>query len=255
MLIAAAVLVPWRIARGGRRPDRRAVLLALLGGAFFALDIALFNTAVLRTSVANATLLGNNAPIFVGLATWFVFHRRPPASFWTGLALALAGCALIVAAAFRGGSGPGDMTGDMLALSCAVFWGAYMLTTERVRAHMDTLTFNTLAIVGSVVTMLVVCLAIDVPLSGSSSRTWAALFGLGLISQLAAYFALVYALGHLPATLTSVGVLAQVPLTALLAVPVLGEPISRAQIAGGVLVLAGIYVVNRPSAQESPDQT
>ena len=166
VLIAAAVLVPWRIARGGKAPGRRAVLFALLGGAFFALDIALFNTAVLRTSVANATLLGNNAPIFVGLTTWFLFHRRPPASFWTGLALALAGCALIVAAPFRGGSGPGDMTGDMLALSCAVFWGAYMLTTERVRAHMDTLTFNTLAIVGSVVTMLVVCLAIDVPLSG-----------------------------------------------------------------------------------------
>ena len=255
VLIAAAVLVPWRIARGGKAPGRRAVLLALLGGAFFAFDIALFNTAVLRTSVANATLLGNNAPIFVGLATWFLFHRRPPASFWTGLALALAGCALIVAAAFRGGSGPADITGDLLALSCAVFWAAYMLTTERVRAHMDTLTFNTLAIVGSVLTMLVVCLAIDVPLSGYSSRTWASLFGLGLVSQLAAYFALVYALGHLPATLTSVGVLAQVPLTALLAVPVLGEPISRAQIAGGVLVLAGIYVVNRPSGQKSHNQT
>jgi drug/metabolite transporter (DMT)-like permease len=249
VLIAAAVLVPWRIARGGKAPDRRAVLFALLGGAFFALDIALFNTAVLRTSVANATLLGNNAPIFVGLATWLLFHKRPPASFWTGLALALAGCALIVAtAAFGRGSARTDISGDLLALSCAVFWAAYMLTTERVRAHMDTLTFNTLAIVGSVLTMLVVCLAIDVPLSGYSGRTWAALFGLGLVSQLAAYFALVYALGHLPATLTSVGVLAQVPLTALLAVPALGEPISLTQIAGGVLVLAGIYVVNRPSA-------
>jgi drug/metabolite transporter (DMT)-like permease len=249
VLIAAAVLVPWRVARGGRSADRRAVLLALLGGAFFALDIALFNTAVLRTSVANATLLANNAPIFVGLGTWFVFHKRPPISFWTGLALALAGCALIVAAhAFSNrGSGPTDIKGDILALSCAAFWAAYMLTAERVRAHMDTLTFSTLAIVGSVLTLLVVCLLLDVPLTGYSGRTWGALFGLGLISQLAAYFALVYALGHLPATLTSVGVLAQVPLTALLAVPMLGEPISRAQMAGGVLVLAGIYVVNRPA--------
>jgi drug/metabolite transporter (DMT)-like permease len=250
VLIAAAVLVPWRVARGGKSADRRAVLLALLGGAFFALDIALFNTAVLRTSVANATLLANNAPIFVGLGTWFVFHKRPPVSFWTGLALALAGCALIVAAhvfSNRGGSGPTDIKGDILALSCAVFWAAYMLTAERVRAHMDTLTFSTLAIVGSVLTLLVVCLLLDVPLTGYSGRTWAALFGLGLISQLAAYFALVYALGHLPATLTSVGVLAQVPLTALLAVPMLGEPISRAQVAGGLLVLAGIYVVNRPA--------
>ena len=249
VLIAAAVLVPWRVVRGGELPDRRAVHLALLGGGFFAFDIAFFNTAVLRTSVATATLLGNSAPIFVGLGTWFVFRKRPRASFWTGLGLALAGCALIVAAdTFSSGrSGPAEIQGDLLALAAAVFWAAYMLTTEHVRADMDTLTFNTVAIVGSVLTMLVVCLLLDVPLSGYSGRTWASLFALGLISQVAAYFALVYALGHLPATLTSVGILAQVPLTALLAFAALGEPISRAQVAGGVLVLAGIYVVNRPS--------
>jgi drug/metabolite transporter (DMT)-like permease len=49
----------------------------------------------------------------------------------------------------------------------------------------------------------------------------------------------------LPATLTSVGLLAQVPLTAVLAIPLLGEPLHPAQIAGGALVLAGIYIVNR----------
>ncbi len=243
------MLVPWRLVRGGKVADRRAVLLALLGGVFFAVDIALFNTAVLRTSVATATLLANNAPIFVGLAAWLVFRKRPRASFWIGLALALAGCALIVAAdTFSIGlTAPTDIKGDVLALTCAIFWAAYMLTAEHVRADMDTLTFSTLAIVGSVLTLLVICLLLGVPLRGYSGRTWASLAGLGLISQLAAYFALVYALGHLPATLTSVGVLAQVPLTALLAVPLVGEPISRAQVAGGVLVLAGIYVVNRPT--------
>jgi hypothetical protein len=50
---------------------------------------------------------------------------------------------------------------------------------------------------------------------------------------------------HLPATVTSVGLLAQVPLTALLAVPLLGEPLTGPYLAGGVQVLAGIYVVNR----------
>jgi len=60
-----------------------------------------------------------------------------------------------------------------------------------------------------------------------------------------AYYALVYALGHLPATITSVGLLAQVPGTALLAMLFLGEPLSAAQILGGAVVLGGIYVVNR----------
>jgi drug/metabolite transporter (DMT)-like permease len=72
-----------------------------------------------------------------------------------------------------------------------------------------------------------------------------ALAGLGLVSQFGAYYALVYALGHLPATITSVGLLIQLPLTAVLAALLLDEPITTAHVAGGALVLAGVYVVNR----------
>ena len=248
VLIASAILVPLWAARGRTRPtDRRAMLLALAGGVFFAIDIALFNTAVLRTSAATAVLLGNSAPVFVGLATWLVFRRRPRAQFWIGLALSFAGCASIVGTDALSGARAGATEGDLIALAASVFWAAYMLTTEHARAEMDTLTFNTLAIAGSVMTLLVVCLSTGVPLAGYSGRTWASLFALGLISQFAAYFAFVYALGHLPATLTSVANLAQIPLAALLAVPLLGEPVSRAQIAAGMLVLTGIYVVSKPA--------
>jgi drug/metabolite transporter (DMT)-like permease len=247
VLFASAILVPLWAGRGRTRSiDRRAMLLALGGGVFFAFDLALFNIAVLRTSAATAVLLGNSAPVFVGLATWLLFRRRPRARFWIGLALAFAGCASIVGTDALSGGSAGATEGDLIALAASVFWGAYMLTTEHVRADMDTLTFNTLAIAGSVITLFVVCLLAGVPLAGYNGRTWAALFALGLISQFAAYFAFVYALGHLPATLTSVANLAQIPLTALLAVPLLGEPVSRAQLAGGLLVLTGIYVVSRP---------
>jgi drug/metabolite transporter (DMT)-like permease len=240
--------VPWRLVRGSRRPPkRRAVLLALAGGAFFAFDLVLFNAAVLRTSAATAVLLGNNAPIFVGLGTWIFLGKRPALAFWTGLALALAGCTLIVFAdASSRGAMRGSAAGDLLALSAAVFWAAYMVTTERVRTEMDTLTFNTFAIGASVLTLFAICLLLGVPLSGYSGRTWAALFALGFLSQLASYYALVYALGHLPATITSVAVIAQVPLAAFLAAALLGEPLTAVQIAGGAVVLVGIYVVSKP---------
>lgn len=248
VLIAASVLVPWRAVRGSSRTiDRRSVWLALAGGVFFAFDLVLFNSAVLRTTAATAVLLGNNAPIFVGLGTWIFFARRPRAPFWVGLSLALAGCAFIVFAdASSEQSVAGDVTGDLFALSAALFWAAYMVTTEHVRTAMDTLTFNTVAVTGSVVALLVICVWLGVPLTGYSGRTWAALLALGFVSQLASYYALVYALGHLPATVTSVAILAQVPLTALLAAALLGEPLSSAQMAGGLVVLSGIYVVSKP---------
>lgn len=239
-LTAALVLVPWRLVRGGET-SRRVVIFAALGGAFFALDLALFNSAVLTTSAANATLLGNNAPLMVGLGSWLVFHQRPGGRFWIGLALALVGTATIAGADTLRHATFG--LGDAMAVLASVFFAGYILTTNRVRARADTLTVTTVAVAASAVTLFVVCLAMHLPLTGYSPRSWAALAALGLITQLVGYLCVTYALGRLPATATSVGLLAQAPLTALLAVPFLGEAISAAQFAGGALVLAGIYVV------------
>lgn len=258
VLIAGAVLIPWRVARGATRtaPNRAAIWTAVAGGVFFALDLALWNTAVMRTQAAVASILGNNTPIFVGLMSWLVLRRRPRRSFWIGLALAMAGAIAIMSADLGKGGAPGPSTepaagslsGDLMALGASVFFAAYLIATQRVRETMDTLTFNTLAIAGSIVTLLVICLALGVPMTGYPARTWLALAGLGLISQLGAYYALVYALGHLPATITSVGLLAQVPCTAILAAIFLGEPLTPVQLVGGAIVLAGIYVVNRYSS-------
>ena len=247
VLIAGTVLLAWRGVRGSTRPtSRRAAWITVAGGAFFALDLALWNTAVMKTQVAVATLLGNNTPIFVGLMSWLVLRRRPRRSFWIGLALSLTGCVLIIGANLSTAVRvPGSATGDLLALIASVFFAAYLIVTERVRQSMDTLTFNALAIAGSVGTLLAIALLLRLPLAGFPPRTWAALAGLGLVSQLVAYYALVYALGHLPATITSVGLLAQIPCTAALAWLLLGEPLTGIQIAGGAVVLAGIYVVNR----------
>jgi len=252
VFVAGAVLLPWAAFVRATAPGGpgalapRAAWTAFLGGVFFALDLALWNTAVMRTKAAVAVLLGNNTPIFVGLLSWIVFRRAPRASFWIGLALALAGCATVVVPGLRYGNGNGgSLSGAALAVGACFFFAAYLLTTERVRRGMDTLTFNALAIAGSIAALLVFALALRLPLAGFSGRTWLAFAGLGLISQLAAYYAVVYALGHLPATITSVGLLAQVPCTAFLAWLLLGEPLTPLQIAGGGVVLVGIYVVNR----------
>jgi drug/metabolite transporter (DMT)-like permease len=251
--IAALVLVPWRALRPppprgdatARNPGRHATLLAAAAGFFFALDLVCYNTAVMRTAATTATLLGNNAPIFVGLGTWLVFKRRPPRRFWIGLGIAMTGAAIVMVATASPAAGVrGDLTGAFLAIAAAAFFAAYLLAIERVREDMDTLTSTTIATVCSALTLFAICAILKVPLADFSMHTWLALLGLGLISQLGAYVALTYALGHLPATVTSVGLLAQAPLTAILAVPLLGERLSTPFLAGGVLVLLGIYIVN-----------
>jgi drug/metabolite transporter (DMT)-like permease len=73
---------------------------------------------------------------------------------------------------------------------------------------------------------------------------WAALFGLALATQLVGHLLVAYALGHMPVTVSSIVLLLQAPLTALFAWPALGERIRLGQAMGGLLVLAGIGVVN-----------
>ena len=181
VFIAALVLVPWRLATAlrprrdaarRRRMDRRGLLLAVVGGVFFGFDLALYNSAVMRTTATTATLLGNNAPIFVAIGSWLFFKRTPPRRFWVGLALAMTGAVIVIAAnAAQGRGAPGDLAGAFMSVGAAVFFAAYLLATEHVRGAMDTLTFSTLAIVGSVGTLLVVCLVLGMPLSGFSNRT------------------------------------------------------------------------------------
>jgi len=244
MLIPAIVLLPtWFLGPAQTRLGWKTLAMIAAGGLFFALDLAFYNTSVLRTSAANATVFGNNSPIVVGLFTWIFFRRRPPVVFWLGLVLAIAGSLIIVWADLRHSASFGS--GDLMATVAGACFAVYLMATERVRTTTSTLAFLRLAILSTALFLLLIDLGLGISLAVPRGPSWAALIGLGLISQLGGYLALTYALGHLPATATSISLLAQVPLTAILAAILLAEPVSTAQILGGALVLVGVVLANR----------
>ncbi len=246
VLIAALVLAPLfirRVARGQVVRDRRAWILAAATGLFFAMDTGLWNSSLFLTSAANATLLGNDAPIIVGLGALLLFHERLGISYWLGLALALVGMGAIVGLDLFARSSLAG--GDVLALSAGAAYGLYLLTTQRLRARMDTLSTLLIACAVSSLALLPVNLAAHDSLWGFSLHTTLSLLALALISQVAGWLAINYALGHMPASIVSATLLTQPVLTAFLAVPLLGEPLEARQVTGGVIALAGIYLVNR----------
>jgi len=244
MLIPALVLLPTFVFdREGMRLDGRMFGIIALGGVFFALDLALYNTAILKTSAANATLLGNNSPIVVGLLSWLISRRRPQRAFWFGLLLALGGSFVILWVDL--GKHTRFGVGDLMALAAAACFAVYLLATERVRTSTSTLGFLRLAMISSTLALFLMNFTLGISLRLPHGRTLWAVLGLGLVSQLGGYLALTYALGHLPATVTSVSLLAQGPLTAVMAAILLGEPLTSAQILGGALVLSGVGLAHR----------
>ena len=247
VLIPAVVLMPtWFLDRGAPRVSLRTLTIIAAGGLFFALDLALYNTAILRTSAANATLLGNQTPIFVGILTWLVLRQRPNRGFWIGLVLAIAGSLVIVWADITRHLQFGS--GDAMSLGAAACFAVYLMATERVRTTTGTLAFLRLATLSSALFLFVMNRALGISLAIPPGRSFGGLLGMGLVSQLGGYLALTYALGHLPATVTSVSLLLQGPLTAILAAWLLAEPLTGSLILGGALVLLGVGLANRDRA-------
>jgi drug/metabolite transporter (DMT)-like permease len=248
MLISGLVLIPWRLIRGGSWPRRNLIFLIIAGGAFYALDLALWNTSLLLTSAAIATLLANNAPLWVGFGALFLFRERLTRGYWLGLFISLSG--MVILMGLNAWRHLDFNLGELLAIGASLAYASYMLTTQRARTHVDTLTFMAISAAASITVLWIACRALGAPLTGYSVKAWSALLGMGLLSQLGGWLAINFALGHLRAAHVSVSLLGQAVVTTLLAMPILGEFPAANQMLGGVLVLVGIYVVNRRKAEE-----
>lgn len=245
MALASLALAPFAVLRrSGRQAwPRQGVLLAVLGGLSLALDLALWNTSVNMTRAANATLLGNTAPLWVALVAWLLFHERLTPRFWFGLFVTLVGAAAVAGADFLLNLQFG--WGDLLGLSAGLFYAGYYLCTQRGREHLDPLQYVWATGTVSAVLLLAISTAMRLPITGYPAQSYLAFLGAALVTQVLGYVSVAYALGHLPASIVSPSMVGQPLVTALLGIPLLGEWLSPVQWLGGAAVLVGILLVHR----------
>ena len=97
VLIAGIGIVPWGLLRQKKCPSPKKTILIAAGGVLFCFDLALWNTSLLLTSAATATLLANNAPLWVGLGALVLFREQLSFRYWCGLILSIVGMAILVA--------------------------------------------------------------------------------------------------------------------------------------------------------------
>ncbi len=195
------------------------------------------------TKVANATLMNNLAPVWVSLIAAAFWHEKLDWRFWLGLVLTMVGAGVVLGNDLI--ANPHLSAGDMLGILSSLFYAGYFLVTQRGRKVFDTLTYIWAVAIICAAFLLLINLGLGRPLSGYSLSTYLVFLAAALVSQIVGYFSVTYALGHLPAAVVSPTMIAQPVLTALLAIPFLGEELQPGQCLGGLTVLAGIYLVNR----------
>jgi len=253
--LAAPVLWAWLLfsppAAPQARPWSRAQSFPLiLAGLFFALDLGFWHWSIVWTSVANATLLANLAPLFVTLAGWLLWKQRVTRLFLAGMAVAIAGMFVLVGPNFAVGGT--RLLGDALAALTAVFYGSYMLAIKRARdAGAPTATLMAWSTTITAIALLPIAWLFPQPMLPAGTGGWLVLLALALVTQVLGQGLIAYAFAHLPASLSSVSLLIQPVVAALAAWAIFGEAVGAAQWIGGAIVLAGIWIARKASPQES----
>ncbi|MFZ5557973.1 MAG: DMT family transporter [Pseudomonadota bacterium] len=245
ILLALPAAFLWLLAERRRAAAPLRWRPLVLCGLFFAGDLALWHTSIVLTTVANATLLVNMAPIFVTLGAWLVFRTLVTRTFLAGMALSVGGAALLAAASTRFSSQ--HLAGDALALLAAVSYAGYILAIKELRGTLGTGTILALSGVFTCLALLPASLALGEPLVPSTSRGWAIVILLALVCQLGGQSLITWAMRHLPAPFSAVSLLLQPVVAALLAWALLAEAVGPLQAIGAAAVLLGIYAARRGS--------
>ena len=243
LLIGTIAIIPVWLYFKKPITDRRGVRIAVICGVLFACDIALWNSSITLSKATISTLLANLAPVWVGIGALLFMKEKPSGIFWIGTVVSMIGVTIIIG--FNQVIQANLNFGNVLAIIASMFYGAYLITVRKGRSSLDTFSFTTISMVASTVVLGLICLFTSTPLWGFSTTTWLALGALGLVPQLLGWLAINQALGHIKPTAASVSMLSQTAFTAIFSVLVLGEILTFHEIGGAVVVLGGIYLVNR----------
>ncbi|WP_158815122.1 DMT family transporter [Methylocapsa sp. S129] len=242
MGLAVPALALWARLVSGRRvglaePVAFAFPLVLAGLAFAA-DVGFFHIALTGTKVANASFIGNLAPILTVAGGALFFTEHPPPRVWFALALALCGSWVMA-----GMAAPSKLGyGDIFALCAAFSYAAYLLVIKRVRTTLDGPTATLWSAAVSAIALAIAAVLRGEILWPHSALGWTIVVLLGVVSHAMGQGLTSVAIGRVPVGLVALVILAQPPFSALLAWLVLGETMIPLQMAGGAVILAAVFL-------------
>jgi drug/metabolite transporter (DMT)-like permease len=241
VLFIAAVVVARDRGRAIRGLAPRDWALAAASGAFLAGHFWSWIASLSYTSVASSVVLVNTQPVFVAVLSILVLGERPTRRQWVGIAVAVAGAAVIGWGDFSGG--PRPLVGDLLAVAGAVFVSLYYVIGRRLRQRVELWSY--IGVVYGVAAVLLLGAAAVMPgvaLTGYPGTDWAVFLALAAGPMMIGHTGVNYALRHVRAYVANLALLGEPIGATLLAwwLPGIQERPSPQLVVGGSLVLLGI---------------
>ena len=237
-----AVVIAIRGDRGAlRRLTHRDWGLALAAGAFLAAHFWSWIASLSYTTVSSSVVLVSTQPVFVALLSTFALRERPTRRQWAGIAVAVAGAAVIGWGDFAGG--PEPLFGDLLAVAGAIFVSLYYVIGRSLRQRLDLWTYIGVVYGMAAAILLAAAAALPaVPVTGYPATDWLVFLALAAGPMMLGHTGVNYALRYIPAYLANLALLGEPVGATLLAwwLPGIRERPSVQLVMGGSLILAGI---------------
>ncbi|MCG6574448.1 EamA/RhaT family transporter [Pseudomonas sp. AF32] len=240
------------------RPTLRQVLqLAVLGFFGILFYNLCFFYGLQYVQASRASLIVALNPAVIGLASWGLFKERLGRWKVLGIGLCIGGAALVIISRDPSllQSTAQGWRGDLLIFGCVLGWGIYSLFSRGLNDSLGPLQTVTWSILLGTAMLWLACMAAGEaqfePLGGLDARQWLSLLYLGVLGSALAYIAWYDGIRRIGATRCGVFI-ALNPLTAvLLGALLLDERLTTLMGLGGGLILAGIFLCNKPLARST----
>ncbi|HLE47896.1 MAG TPA: DMT family transporter, partial [Candidatus Thermoplasmatota archaeon] len=142
--------------------------------------------------------------------------------------------------------------GDLLAFVGAIAAAAYFVSGRRLRRRLSLLVYVVPVYASCTLTLLVLALLRDAPLSGFAPRTWALFLLMAVFPGVGGHTLFNWCLRYVPAATVGTAILGEPLIATVLAALLYTEIPGPLGIIGGVLTLVGIVAVVRARAVPVP---
>ena len=215
-------------------------------GFFFFLHLWTFFFAAQNTLISHTMILFCLNPLFVGLGSWFINHKKPTKQMMGSYLLSFIALILLLFASHKSNGQASvhpQWLGDLSAFASAVFFAVYFLLSQKCRMTLSNSFFSGMIYLFCAAFFFIMMAAKQANWIHYPFNTWIGIFGQVVFSTLLGHALISYLMKYLDVTWMATGKLSEPLMASLVAYWTFGETVSIYGIFAFVLTGISLFLL------------